>query len=389
MFGWTLHPQERVENTHAIPRHRISPDSSRDPWDEQQCHLRRAGREICWLRGQTSGQTLPRCQSGGVAGRLRCAHDPLWSPPRAGRAAATNEEEPGRGLVKKLTPKTATEVEKAHPQVPQGGSGKTARSVLRRGRSPDNRGHLERFQKWADDEGRELREDEAVDSALVEFLNDRFLLGLQALELRKVIFFFGHSIWLHSLYLVSWIGPMLRSHTGGHQDGHLFEFNCTDFLEQVSISRERSRPDNLVPCQMRHWGVSIDVNKISEASRWLRKAEGGGNIFPWRVTRNTQDCQKLHATTSWTPSAIAPRSISAHRSDGGSVRGPLVFWLERYGTCMSTHGFCSPFLGVGQVPGKPGRHPSLPADVCFKWWQLGTFCVSLFGVSTILPSSQE
>ena len=42
---------------------------------------------------------------------------------------------------------------------------------------------LERFLRWADDEGRQMREDDAADSALVEFLNHReFLPGLQVWE---------------------------------------------------------------------------------------------------------------------------------------------------------------------------------------------------------------
>ena len=57
---------------------------------------------------------------------------------------------------------------------------------------------LERFLRWADDEGRELREEDAMDSALVGFLNHRqFLLGLQAWEgerlLAALLFF-----WLES-----------------------------------------------------------------------------------------------------------------------------------------------------------------------------------------------
>ena len=40
----------------------------------------------------------------------------------------------------------------------------------------------------------------------------------------------------------------------------LFEFNCSDFLEQFRISRKRLGLDDLVLYQMRHSGVSVDLN---------------------------------------------------------------------------------------------------------------------------------
>ena len=59
------------------------------------------------------------------------------------------------------------------------------------------RGHLERFLRWADDEGRELREDVAVDSAMIEFLNHSVFHGLQAWEgerlLAALLFFWSES----------------------------------------------------------------------------------------------------------------------------------------------------------------------------------------------------
>ena len=43
---------------------------------------------------------------------------------------------------------------------------------------------------------------------------------------------------------------------------------------------------------------------------------------------------------------------------------------------MSTHGFCSPFLGVRQVPGKPGRHPRRCLRRVFQEVAAGNFlCV--------------
>ena len=91
----------------------------------------------------------------------------------------------------KQTPKTAAEVQKAHPQVPRDGSGKPAWLLEVPSAAPTtvsrHRRHLERFLQWADDDGRELREDDAVDSALVEFLNHRVFLGLQAWEGEKIL----------------------------------------------------------------------------------------------------------------------------------------------------------------------------------------------------------
>ena len=82
----------------------------------------------------------------------------------------------------KQTPKTAAGVPEAHPQEPRNGSGVVAGGAVVGADNGLSRHqmHLERFLQWADDEGRELREDDAVDSALVEFLSHRFLLGLQA-----------------------------------------------------------------------------------------------------------------------------------------------------------------------------------------------------------------
>ena len=68
----------------------------------------------------------------------------------------------------------------------------------------------------------------------------------------------------------------------------------------------------------------------------------------------------LHATTSWTPSGIAPRSISARRSDEKPVRGPAVFWWEWYGTCISTYGFAARSWELDS------ETPVAACDVCFK-----------------------
>ena len=130
-----------------------------------------------------------------------------------------------------------------------------------------------------------------------------------------------------------------------------------------------------MPHQMRHSGVSIDLNTKFRSLQEIRNAEGGGNICPWHATRNTRDFKPLPVDTS--PRLIAFLRIACDDfvdaiwnrakndlcplSDEGPVRGPGVSWWEWYGTCMSTHGFRSPFLGVGQVRGKPGRQPSLPA----------------------------
>ena len=69
------------------------------------------------------------------------------------------------------------------------------------------------------------------------------------------------SILLDRPYLVSWILLVLKAVTDGHLDGHLFEFNYTDFLEQFRISRNRLGLDDLVPYQMRHSGVEQQIPK--------------------------------------------------------------------------------------------------------------------------------
>ena len=88
-----------------------------------------------------------------------------------------------------------------------------------------------------------------------------------------------------------------------------------------------------------------------KARNRTRNAECGGTICPCDATRNTRDFKsllvgtpsaslhvsKLHATTSWTPSAIAPRLISAARSHEGLVRGPAVFY--------NTHPYHTHFTG--------------------------------------------
>ena len=87
------------------------------------------------------------------------------------------------------------------------------------------------------------------------------------------------------------------------------------------------------------------------------------------VARNTQDMKPL-------PVGSPPRFIAflkVHFVDviwnraridlcSPSVKGRYAVELFfRWKWYMSTHGFCSPFLGVGQVLGKQGRHPSLLA----------------------------
>ena len=75
-----------------------------------------------------------------------------------------------------------------------------------------------------------------------------------------------NAILLDSPFLVSSIGPML-----GHPDGHLFEFNYTDFLEQFRVSRKRLGLDDLVPYLMRHSGVSIELNSKCRSQQEAQK----------------------------------------------------------------------------------------------------------------------
>ena len=126
---------------------------------------------------------------------------------------------------------------------------------------------------------------------------------------------------------------------------------------------------------MRHSGVSVDLNSkfrtLQEAhqrGRWQQHLSMARyeKHMPVGTLRGSLHFSELHATTSWTSSGIAPRLISATHSFEGPVRGTAVVWWEWHGTCMSAHGFCSPFLILGQEPNEQGRHPSLPATVRSK-----------------------
>ena len=165
--------------------------------------------------------------------------------------------------------------------------------------------------------------------------------------------------------------------------------NLTDFLEQLRISRKRLGLDDLVPYQTRHSGVSIDLNNkfrsLQEAHKRRRWRQ-----HPWRTTKSTRDYKplpvgtpraslhfsELHATTSWTPSGIAPRSMSALRLDEGPTRGPAVLSWEWNGTCMSAGGFLQPVLGSWTGAWRARSTPVAACDGCFKRWHLETFCVS-------------
>ena len=176
---------------------------------------------------------------------------------------------------------------------------------------------------------------------------------------------------------MSWIGQLLKVLTEDHPHGHLFDFSFTDFLEQFRISLRRFGLDDLVPYQMRHSGVSIDLNsKI----RSHQEAQKHGR---WRQHLSMARYEK-HArqqvTASWYPPAPHWSSESCSRP----LRGrhlescqdrslPAVRLKSRYAVqlfsgekgwaCTSTHRGCCPLLGFRQVPDEPGRHPSLPATV--------------------------
>ena len=63
-----------------------------------------------------------------------------------------------------------------------------------------------------------------------------FLLHPQQGLQRSITGTHDDSILLDSPYCVSWIGPVLKVLTEGHLDGHLFEFNHTNYLEQFTAS---------------------------------------------------------------------------------------------------------------------------------------------------------
>ena len=157
-------------------------------------------------------QTPQRWPHDEIVDRHRHSHEPRWGPGPAERSqrhlecvttsqqtlannawgshstsgSSDDEEEPGRHLVKGRHTEDWRRGPKGAPASTSGWLWRRSRG-LRCWRccaaAPTTvarySGHLERFLRWTDDEGRELREGDVVDSALVEFLNHRFLQGLQ------------------------------------------------------------------------------------------------------------------------------------------------------------------------------------------------------------------
>ena len=140
------------------------------------------------------------------------------------------------------------------------------------------------------------------------------------------------SCW-SSPYLVSWIGPLLKVFT------ELFEFNCIDFLEQFRIGRKRLDLDNLVPYQMRHSGVSIDLNtkfrslqKAQKRGRWRQHL----SVARYEKHARLQDTASRHSaphciSLSCTRPPLRGRHLESRqersmppRSDEGPVRCLLV-----------------------------------------------------------------
>ena len=185
------------------------------------------------------------------------------------------------------------------------------------------------------------------------------------------------SILLDSPYLVSWIGHMLKVLTEAHPHGHLFDLSFTDFLEQLRISRRRLGLDDVVPHQMRHSGVSIELNSK------LRSHQEAQKRGRWRQHLSMARYEKharLEVTASWYPPAPRWSSESCSRPLRGrhlescqdrslpairlkSRYAVQLFSCEKGWACMSAHRCCCPLLGFGQVPGEPGRHPTLAATV--------------------------
>ena len=175
------------------------------------------------------------------------------------------------------------------------------------------------------------------------------------------------SILLDSPYLVSSIGPVLKgSHrwTPGRTLFRIQSHRLSGTFPHKSESLEAGRFGAVSNERLR--SVHRLEQQIPKPSRCSETRKVAATFCPKRAARNTPAVgapraslhfSKLRATTSWTPSGIAPRSIS-------------WAWC---GTCVSAHVFRSHILGVGQVPGEPGRHPSLLAHESCK-----CVCVCVF-----------
>ena len=102
------------------------------------------------------------------------------------------------------------------------------------------------------------------------------------------------SFLLNSPYLVSWIGPVLKILTGGHRDGHLFEFNYTDFLEQFRGLDDAASKETL--------RASLDLNNNC---RSLQEAQKRGK---WRQHLSTARFEK-HTRPQATASRYSRASL--------------------------------------------------------------------------------
>ena len=161
----------------------------------------------------------------------------------------------------------------------------------------------------------------------------------------------------------------------GHPDGLLFEFSYTDFLEQFRNSRKRQGLDDLVPYQMRHSGVSMDLHsKFRSLLQEARKAATSVSGTLRETRKTASHCQSVlpapHCISQICTRPLRELHLESHQDRSLApvrMKGQYSVHLFSGGNGMGR--------GVGLVPGEPGRHPSLPAT-CFRKWQLETFCVS-------------
>ena len=114
------------------------------------------------------------------------------------------------------------------------------------------------------------------------------------------------SILQDSPYFVSCIEPVLIVLTDGYPDEHFFKISITQTFWNNSASETLEAG--------RFCAVS---NETHPSEPQIPKPLGGSE------TRMVA-ASSVHTTNSWTPPGIAPRWISAPRSDEGLERGPAV-----------------------------------------------------------------
>ena len=201
------------------------------------------------------------------------------------------------------------------------------------------------------------------------------------------------SILLDTPYLVSWIVSVLKVLTEGHPDGHLVRVQSHTLAGTVSHQSE-------TPGSERFGAVSHEtLRDVHRPEQQIPKPPGGSETRKVVATSVHGTLRKTRETTSHCQSVLpAPRCISQsctrplrgrhpepHKDRflppvrrKRPVRGPAVFWWELVWDVHVGSWVGSPFLGFGQIPDEPGRHPSLLATFVFKRMTAGnSLCVIL------------